>query len=150
MGGQVEMEIRKCKFTKERLTSNHLLWQNLVGSLRKALTPLNNLSTFLKLIFRFLTYSNVLPLYACLVPVKVKRGCQISCNLSYEWFWATTWVPGIKPRPLREQVQLLTAEPFSQPQSCHFYGSYLTMLPQWSSKSYLSFGEKTTYWNTRT
>lgn len=33
----------------------------------------------------------------CLVPVKVRAGCQIPWNWSDRWLWATMWVLGIEP-----------------------------------------------------
>lgn len=33
-------------------------------------------------------------LHACLVPMKVREGCQISWNYSYSWLSVTMWVLG--------------------------------------------------------
>lgn len=53
--------------------------------------------------------------HACLVPVEAGRGCQILWNWDYRQLWTSTWELGVKPRPLEEQPEFLTAEHLSRP-----------------------------------
>lgn len=49
-------------------------------------------------------------IWACLVPTKVRTGCQIHWKRSYRWLCGTMWDLGILLSALREQRVLLTAE----------------------------------------
>ena len=77
----------------------------------------------------------------CLVPLKVRRGCQIPWNWSYRQLWAASWVLGSEPRSSARAASALLCWAIYPATFSLFcgWGQHSIHLPTWSFSLSLLF-----------